>query len=168
MTTIPVWHTDFLGFDASIFWMVLTIFELKEHFVRQQFMLKKAPKTVLWAKHIEHDCRHRRVRRTSGSTLRIIGNEPNEIKVFSDGLRRLAESSRRYLKPKQILPRWIREPKPNPSIFVDWLPTCLQYPGGIFYFFLFGWRYKLVWIVIHVFVSFCCGIWINCNSQLFN
>lgn len=68
--------------------MVLTIFELKEHFVRQQFMLKKAPKTVLWGKHIEHDCRHRRVRRTSGSTLRIIGNEPNEINVFSDGLRR--------------------------------------------------------------------------------
>lgn len=64
-------------------------------------MLNQAPKTVLWAKHIEHDCRHRRVRRTSGSTLRIIGNEPNEIDVFSDGLRRLAESSRRYLKPKQ-------------------------------------------------------------------
>lgn len=99
--------------------MVLTIFELKEHFVGQQFMLNEAPKTVLWAKHIEHDCRHRRVRGTSGSTLRIIGNEPNEIngKLFGWLSRRLAASSRRYLKPKKILPRWITNRRSNVDVY---------------------------------------------------
>ena len=44
MTTIPVWHTDFSGLDTSIFWMVLTIFELKEHFVRQQIQVEESTK----------------------------------------------------------------------------------------------------------------------------